>query len=401
MAAVGATTAEPVAAILDLLERGGFIAAFFTALSVLRDASETSPRIKRCGRFLAAQPPGSRYAALTAGGHVIGLALNFGVIVMLGAMVAARKRVRSAEDRLRRDLVAVLRGYASILAWSPLTLSTAVTLSLVPRLDYADFALYGLALGVALAALGWALERRSAPGPSETEATSGANARAWNAVLPVLVPVALVALGAAAVSQLGDTSVALGVMAATPFVAAAWIIIQHRRRPVRTALALCERRLKRYLSVRLFGARNETALLWSAAVLGFAGAALLRQVSPIEAAPAQAFIAGAPWVLPIVAASAMVLAGQLGMNPLLAASLLGGVTTDFGALGVAPVAMAVAITGGWAIAATSSPYAASTMLTGRIAGVSAIAVGLRWNGRYMAASLILVSAYAAGLALIL
>jgi len=68
------------ASVSEALQKGAFIAAFFSALTSLRHAADTSPAITRCGQFLAEQPPGRRYAALTAGGHVFSLLLNYGAI---------------------------------------------------------------------------------------------------------------------------------------------------------------------------------------------------------------------------------------------------------------------------------------------------------------------------------
>ena len=83
-----AAAPHPIARFLDAWQRGASYAAFFLALTTLRDAAETSPLVRRCGRHLVAQPPGRRYAALTAGGHVFGIILSHGAIELLAAMAA-------------------------------------------------------------------------------------------------------------------------------------------------------------------------------------------------------------------------------------------------------------------------------------------------------------------------
>lgn len=72
------TRADWQAMTFAALRSAAFIAAFFTALTFLRHASVTSPAIRRCGLYLADQPPGRRYAALTTGGHLFALILNYG-----------------------------------------------------------------------------------------------------------------------------------------------------------------------------------------------------------------------------------------------------------------------------------------------------------------------------------
>jgi len=53
-----------------------------------------------------------------------------------------------------------------------------------------------------------------------------------------------------------------------------------------------------------------------------------------------------------------------------------------GSLGLEPADLMVAITAGWALAGASSPYTATTLLIGNLGGVSALKVGLGWNGPY-------------------
>ena len=50
------------------IRSGCLIVALFTALSAIRSAAITSQEILETGRFLARQPPGLRYLALTFGG---------------------------------------------------------------------------------------------------------------------------------------------------------------------------------------------------------------------------------------------------------------------------------------------------------------------------------------------
>ncbi len=81
-----ATLQDPGTALLDALARASFIAGLFTALTAIRSAAATDPGIVECGRFLAGQPPGRRYLALTIGGHLFGLVLLYGAISLLGGL---------------------------------------------------------------------------------------------------------------------------------------------------------------------------------------------------------------------------------------------------------------------------------------------------------------------------
>lgn len=76
------------------------------------------------------------------------------------------------------------------------------------------------------------------------------------------------------------------------------------------------------------------------------------------------------------------LAGQLGMNPILSVSLIVPLLPSPAAMGIHPAALVAAITGGWAISGTTSPFTASVLLVGSYGGVPAREAGLRWNGPY-------------------
>src|SRR5271157_2075315 len=113
-----AAAPHPIARFLAAWQRGASYAAFFLALTTLRDAAETSPLVRRCGRHLVAQPPGRRYAALTAGGHVFGIILSYGAIELLAAMVMRANTLEAAGGsadiraiRTRRMLLAIYRGF--------------------------------------------------------------------------------------------------------------------------------------------------------------------------------------------------------------------------------------------------------------------------------------------------
>ena len=128
-----ATVDDPWPLFLAGWQRGAVYGGFFLALSCLRDAAETSPLVRRCGRHLVAQPPGRRYAALTGGGHLFGIILSYGAIDLLGAMVTRANAVSAAAHwqearilRARRMLMAIHRGFCVMNCWNPLNLMTVI-----------------------------------------------------------------------------------------------------------------------------------------------------------------------------------------------------------------------------------------------------------------------------------
>lgn len=368
----------------EALGRAAFIAAFFTALATLRAAASGSADIARCGRFLAAQPPGRRYAALTVGGQLFAMLLNYGAIVLLGGLAVESARGEEDEEirrhRIRRMLLAVQRGLVSTLAWSPLAFAIAISTAVVPGAEWAAAAPACIGTGIIIAVTGWALDtafkpRLSHPAPPRRPPEGG-----WGQIWPLLALLgalaALVLLGVA----MTEVRIVGLVMVIVPVLSLAWVLVQrHETAGPRAALADTAARARAFTVTDLPGYRAEIVLLMMAGLIGSAGGALAAPwiaASGIDLAaiPAPLLVVAIVWIIPLT--------GQLGMNPILTVSLAGPLLPAPAALGLEPSDLIAAITAGWALSGASSPFTATTVLVGNLGGVSAHHVGLRWNGVY-------------------
>lgn len=355
-----------------------FIAAFFTALSTLRNTAETAPAIRRAGRFLAMQPPGRRYLALTVGGQLFALLLNYGAIALLGALASASAKEEPDEEirrhRTRRMLLAIQRGFVSVLPWSPLSFAVAITTVLIPGADWADIVLPGLVTGALIAGTGYALDTifkprlSHRPKPQVPEGT-------WALMLPLLALLAILVVSVVTIYEATGVRIVGVVLPVAPMIALIWAALQTRG----GAAILLGPRLKAYATSELPGFRNELLLLMMAGYIGTVGAPLL---APLIAQTG--FDAGAlpVWLLLVAFVWLIPLLGQIGMNPILTVTLIAPLIPAPEALGVSPAVLVVAITAGWALGGASSPFTATTLLIGSFGNVSATHVGLRWNGPF-------------------
>ncbi len=365
---------------IKALESAGFIAAFFSALSTLRNVAQTSPGIQKAGRFLSEQPPGRRYAALTVGGQGFALLLNYGAIQLLGALAMANAKAEPNAEirghRIRRMLLAIQRGFISTLPWSPLSFSVAISTTLVPNTSWAQAVVPGLVTSALVAGIGWGLDTVFKPklkGPRPPRVKPEGS---WASMTPLLVLLGLLVTSVATLHMLTDVRVIGLVAVIVPVIAVSWLFIQNRGPGGLSAIG---DRVRGYLFVELPGYRAELTLLMMAGYIGTVGSALLvpliaRAGLDVAALPTWLILVSFVWIIP--------LAGQAGMNPILAVTLLAPLIPDAATLGVEPVALVVAITAGWALSGASSPYTATTLLIGSFAGISALRVGLSWNGAY-------------------
>ncbi|MGY9046093.1 MAG: hypothetical protein ACKVKF_03210 [Rhodobacterales bacterium] len=365
---------------LKALESAGFIAAFFSALSTLRNVAQTSPGIQKAGRFLSAQPPGRRYAALTVGGQGFALLLNYGAIQLLGALAMANASAEPNSEirghRIRRMLLAIQRGFISTLPWSPLSFAVAISTTVVPDTSWAQAVIPGLVTSVLMAGIGWGLDtlfkpKLSVPPPVRVEPEGG-----WATMRPLLILLGLLVSSVATLHVLTDVRVIGLVAVIVPVIAIAWLFIQNIGQG---GFGRVSGRLRNYVCSELPGYRSELTLLMMAGYIGTVGSALLvpliaRAGLDVAALPTWLILVGFVWIIP--------LAGQAGMNPILAVTLLAPLIPDTATLGITPVALVVALTSGWVLSGVTSPFTATTLLIGSFAGISAQRVGLVWNGAY-------------------
>ncbi len=71
------------------------------------------------------------------------------------------------------------------------------------------------------------------------------------------------------------------------------------------------------------------------------------------------------------------------MNPILFVSLFAQLLPPPAELGISPVSLVLALTGGWALAAPTSPFTASVMIISRIGKVTPKEVAFKWNGIFV------------------
>ncbi|WP_207099605.1 hypothetical protein [Paracoccus shandongensis] len=381
-----ATRPDWVDATLTALTRGAFIIALFTALSALRSAAIGSQAILDCGRFLARQPPGRRYLALTVGGHLFGLILLYGSISLLGSLAAESTAQEADGDlrrhRLRRMLVAIQRGFASTICWSPMALSMAVTIPVVQGASWPQAVGFCLVSSALMIGIGWLLDTLFRPHLSAPPPPRAVETDSWLLRLrPLLVLLAIVVGSTLALHLATGVAVTGAVMTVVPLIAMAWILILPPLPGGRAATLGA--RIGQFATRDMAGYRGEVILLFMAGFIGSLGSTLLVPVMQahgpdLSAIPPLLILAALVWIIPLT--------GQIGMNPILAVSLLVPLLPAPAALGIHPTAMVVAITGGWAISGNTSPFTASVLLVGKLGGVDARQAGTRWNGLYALAT---------------
>lgn len=367
---------DPAALLIKAGVQAAAVIGLFTALSFLREAAETSPLIQRCGELMVRQPPGRRYAVLALGSHLIALVLNFGVLQLLGAMVtkgntaeAAGGDARIVAIRAQRMLTAVLRGFAVMTVWSPLSVSFAVVQNAVHGLAW--WPLLGLQLGLTmlLMGLGWALDRIAFPRIVTPKTVTD-----WRPLLHLTALVGAVVAASVITAELLSVRLVIGAMVVVPPAALVWLLAQHR------AVIPAVAHLARRLTVSMPGFREEVAMLGGAM---FVGTVVVAFVPPAETARLITLLQLPPVILVVLLSWSVMVLARFGFPQIVTVTLLGGALADLSHMGLPPLALASGLMGAWALSACATPVGAAVLTIARLGGVEMRVVAREWNGRFV------------------
>lgn len=360
----------------------------FTALGFLREAAEGSPLIQNCGQLMVRQPPGRRYLTLALGSHVIGLVLNFGVLPLIGTMVVKGNTAEAAggNDRIvairqQRMMTAIVRGFATMTVWSPLSVSFTVMQSAVPGLNWWPLLGVQLVLTALLMALGWFLDRRAFPTPPNP---ATAEFQDWGPAWRLAALVGGVVVASVALAEILGVRLVVGAMLVVPPAALIWLIAQHRSLP--SALV----HLGRRLTVSMPGFREEVTMLGGAM---FLGTILVAFIPPGETARLVGLIPLPPVVVLIGAAWSVMALSQLGISQIVSVTILGGALQALAAHGLPPLAVASGLMGAWALSTCSTPVGAVVLSIARLADVPMRVVARQWNGRFVILGALVLAAW--------
>jgi hypothetical protein len=383
--------------ILKAAIQASAIIGLFTALGFLREAAETSALIRRCGELMVRQPPGRRYAVLTTGSHLISLVLNFGVLSLLGVMVAKGNTVEAAGGdqrivaiRSRRMLSAILRGFALMTVWSPLSVSFAVVQTVVHGIAWQVLLPLQGGLAAALLGLGWAVDRLEFPRSARRFEPEGRTQ--WVPLFQLSALIAVIVAASMTAAHLIHTKAVIGAMLVMPPAAWLWLAIQMKGPKAAT------RRLGQRLLATLPNFRDEVAMLGGAMFLGTIVAAF---VPPEQTASLLAALHLPPILLLVALALGVMALAQIGVSQIVSVTLIGGALPDLQALGLHPLAVASGLMGAWALSACSTPVGAAVLTVARVGQVPVTEVARTWNGKFVLAGAAFLSLWLIGLGEIL
>ena len=366
------------------LDQAVFLMAFILLLGLVQEAAVTSRSVAETGIWLTRQPPGRRFLSLFGGTNVMGVLFNLGVVSLLAPLI--RRGVEEAAPgdplnpvRERRQLNAMLRGFAWCVVWSPTAVAPLALIELIEGIDRWLWMLWGLGLTGLVMALGWIEDRISWGHLVARRRAAAAMPRAavagFAAVCAVLLALTLAAM------WLTGGSVVLGLMLACPVLMLGWLAVQESGR--------LPERLGAILGPGLAQSVPLAVTLACSGFLGRSGAALVpaetvAEVLGLDRLPAYVFLTSL--------AVAVALFSQIGVSPIMMAVFFGSLLGALPGLPADPTLTALAISCGWALSMTSSPFATVVLLTARVTGHGERELTWGWNLPFTAGCVLLILA---------
>lgn len=369
--------ADPAPVLRRAMNQATFMMTFMMSLGLLYEAARTSPAVRACGPFLTTQPPARRYVALASGTSLLAVLFNAGIVSFLVPLVRSGIAASTPGDSLnprreRRQLSALLRGFAWTILWSPTALAPLTLLALLPGVDRMLWHMYGLAVFAVMLTIGALEDRLRFRHDRRGMPVRVAAFPSRPALRLLAVCLALIGLLALAMTMIG-TGMVLALMIVCPVLCISWIALQNT--PMQAAG-------RRRILLQLWQVRSNLGhaaplgiVLAAAGFMGTTAATLvpedLRALDVLSDMPQMTLLAAIP---PCVA-----LLGLAGLNPVMQAVFLGSLFGSRLAVPVDPTLFALAISCGWALSMTVSPLAPVVMLTARISALSPVTLTWRWN----------------------
>src|SRR5690554_256567 len=333
------------------------LAGLMLAVMLLSNVLARTQDLQQISSSLFGGKPLTRYLSLAFGTSLVSIPLNFGSVAVVGSLVGERIRRNGDSESTRNATRAVLRGFGVAPSFSPLSISVVLTLTLLPQVSLLSLLSLAIPFSVLmlLAGLRW---REPEPLENTEQGGTGAGAGSWLRFGGLILAVCIGVLWLSHRFGLSYAhSVALSCLGAVAlYRVLGWL---KGKNPPVTSMA---------------NVSNKLAIVGGSAFIGAVlSGVVLGQISGHPELPAWLWAlmaAGVPWVF--------FAGGMSGMNPIIIATLLGGILGSLWPV-TAQLGLAFAMVTAWGIAAFGTPFAANALIMERLTGYRARDASFRWS----------------------
>ena len=366
---------EPLAAAYTALDQAAFLMAFILLVGLMQQAAMTSQAILECGMFLTKQRAGRRYFALFGGTHIMTQLFNLGVVSLLAPLI--RRGTEGADAlnplRERRQLNAMLRGFAWGVVWSPTAVAPLVLATLLPDAKRGPWIAAGFVIAMVVMMVGYMEDRWQwrAYRPSADSVRPAFPARAYGDFAIVCAVLVVLTVGA---MWSFDGSVVFGLMVASPLILVGWLMVQKRGDTGEVGTRLNE---------IAFGHLPAAApLAVTLACSGYVGRAAAALIPAAEWADTLGLETWPGWLFLLSLSVGVAALSQFALSPIMMAVFFGSLIASVPVLPADVTWAALAISCGWALSMTISPFATVILMVAQSTGHTGREMAWKWNWRF-------------------
>ena len=366
----------PAVALVTALDQAVFLMAFIMLVGLMQQAAMTSQAILECGTFLTRQRAGRRYFSLFLGTHLMAQLFNLGVVSLLAPLI--RRGTEDASDPLnpvreRRQLNSMLRGFAWAVVWSPTAVAPLVLMTLLPGAERGPWMVAGLVIAFAVMMIGWVEDRWQFRNyqPAAGAVSPPFPVRAYLDFAIVCLVLLLITLSAMVL--VGQT-VVFGLMVASPIILVGWLIAQNDG-----AWGPARARIGEIALGHLPSAAPLAVTLACSGYVGRAGAALIPAAEWAEALGLEAWPG---WLFLLSLSVGVAVSSQFALSPIMMAVFFGSLIAAVPELPTDVTWAALAISCGWALSMTASPFATVVLMVVGTTGHTGRELAWVWNWRF-------------------
>lgn len=380
------TVEAPLEVIAEGARQAAFLMSFVLLVGLIQQAAQTSQDVKTCGEFLTNQPPGRRYVSIFLGTHYMSHVFNLGIIALIAPLIM--KGTEDASDprnpiRQRRQISAMLTGFAWGVVWSPTAIAPLALLTLLPGTERIPWMIAGFFIALVVLLAGWAEDKaRWKPGafsqPMAPPAFPKSAFAGFGALCLVLLFLTLSSMA------IFDQSVVFGLMLSSPIILIGWLMLQNQGDAGATGSRVAE-------IYRTF-LPNSAPIGVSLACSGFIGRVAAHLTPSQDIAEYLNIMAMPGWLFMLGLSLLVMTMSWLALSPIMLAVFLGAVLAELPAMPVERTWAALAISSGWALSMMTSPFATTVLLNTQITGIPGLTfVGWNWRFSLMAIGILTVA----------
>lgn len=361
------------------LSQATFLMAFILLLGLLHEAAGSSPSVEALGRFLARQPAGRRFYALFSGSGIMSILFNLGVVSFLVPLIQRGIRSTDPTDPLnpireRRQVSALLRGFAWCVIWSPTAVAPLALLELIPDVDRKLWILIGFLLFLLFMVVG-AIEDRVRFRAYRPRAKQQRPIFPQMATAKFALACGWLFGPSILISNLLDETIIFGLMATCPLMLVGWLVVQNWNGG-KVDLVPVGRRLKEIAFDSIPQSARVAVTLGCSGFIGRAGSALV----PADDVAQALGLANIPDFLLLSALPPLLASMSLfGLSPIMTAVFFGSFFGKLPVMPTDPTLLALSISMGWAMSILLSPLATPVLMINRVGGYAPTTLTWRWN----------------------